>query len=98
MDFELLPIFPISALQKRLGEVKEAAQKGPVRITENGVGAYLFMSEEAYEMLIEQVEAETALEVHMAQGIAAGRADIAAGRFIEGTEAAFAEIRRRHNG
>lgn len=39
MDAVMDPVYPVSALQKRQGEVKKAAQEHIVRITENGVGA-----------------------------------------------------------
>ena len=58
MELAMSPIFPISALQKRQREVKEAAKDDVVRITENGMGAYVFCTEETFKRVI----AETAEE------------------------------------
>lgn len=89
------PIFPVTALQKKQGEVKEAARKGIVRITENGAGAFVFCSEEVYEQRMREVAQEAASEARMASIVERGFADIAAGRVYHGTEAAFAEIEKR---
>ena len=98
MESVLEPIYPISALQKRQGEVKAAAQSNIVRITENGIGAYVFCSEKLFrEKLAEAAEA-AAYEARMAAAIERGRADIAAGRCYAGSDAAIAEIERRVNG
>ena len=98
MDITMEPIFPISALQKRQSEVKQAAQSHVVRITENGVGAYVFCSEEMFEKRIAEVAEQAAYEARMAAAIERGRADIAAGRSYVGVDAASAEIERRING
>ena len=98
METVLEPIYPISALQKKQGEIKSAAQESIVRITENGVGAYVFCSERLFrEKLAEAAEA-AAYEARMAAAIERGRADIAAGRSYIGMETALAEIERRLNG
>ena len=44
-DLAMVPIFPVTALSKDSKEVRDAARTSPVRITENGRGAYVFMSE-----------------------------------------------------
>lgn len=97
MDLTMNPIFPISALQKKQREVKEAARSGVVRITENGVGAYVFCTEEAFTRALSEAAEEAAYEARMEAVILRGRADIAAGRFVEGTDAARAEVERRLN-
>lgn len=89
------PIFPISALQKRQGEVKAAAQADIVRITENGAGAYVFCSEALFEQAIREAAENAAYEARMASVIERGRADIAEGRLYRGTEAVRREIERR---
>ena len=91
----MTPIFPISALQKRQREVKEAAKNDVVRITENGMGAYVFCTEETFRRVIEDAAENAAYEARMEAIILRGREDIAAGRYIEGTDAARAEIERR---
>lgn len=89
------PIFPISALQKRQREVKEAADNDIVRITENGVGAYVFCSEAAFKRALEDAAEEAAYEARVELAILRGRADIAAGHFVEGIDVARAEVERR---
>ena len=89
------PIYLITALQKRQAEVREAAKENLVRITENGSGAYIFASEEVYERKIREAATQAVEDALIADAIERGRADIAAGRYIEGTEAAWAEIEKR---
>ena len=89
------PIYPVTALQKKQGEVKEAARKGIVRITENGAGAFVFCSEEVYEQRMKEVADQAAYEARIASIVKRGHADIAAGTVYRGSEAAFAEIERR---
>lgn len=97
MELTMSPIFPISALQKRQREVKDAAKNDVVRITENGMGAYVFCTEEAFRRALAEAAEEAAYEARMEAVILRGRADIAAGRLIEGTDAARAEVERRLN-
>ena len=95
MELTLSPIFPISALQKRQREVKEAAKDDVVRITENGSGAYVFCTEVVFKRALAEAAEEAAYEARMEAAILRGRADIAAGRFVEGTGSARAEVERR---
>lgn len=95
MDALMAPIFPVSALQKRQREVKEAAADNIVRITENGLGAYVFCTEKMFARALEEAREEAAYEARLEAVIARGRADISAGRCIEGTDAARAEVERR---
>lgn len=88
------PIYPITALQKRTAEVKEAARSKVIRISENGVGAYIFASEEVFEKRIEEAAARAVEEALLANAIEQGRTDIAAGRFLTGNDA-WAEIEKR---
>lgn len=73
-------IYPISALQKKQREVKEAAAKGIVRITEQGAGAYIFSSEEQYAAAIKKAQEEAVYEARLHDAIVSGRADMKAGR------------------
>lgn len=98
MEGALEPIFPISALQKRQREVKEAARAGVVRITENGAGAYVFCTEETFQRKLDEAAENAAYEARVAMAVERGRADIAAGRYVTGVEAALEEIERRARG
>ena len=82
------PIYPVTALQKKQGEVKEAARKGIVRITENGAGAFVFCSEEVYEQRMKEIAEQAAYEALMAAALERGFADIEGGRYYDGAEAA----------
>jgi len=85
------PIYPITALQKKVAEVKEAAQRDIVRITENGAGAYVFASEEVYEKRVAEAVARAVEDALLAHAIERGRADIESGRYLVGA-AAWDEI------
>ena len=89
------PIFPITALQKKPAEVKAAAHKDVVRITENGSAAYIFATEEVYEKRIQEAVEDAVATARMAYVIERGRADFEAGRYIEGSDAAWAEVEKR---
>ena len=95
MDLVMAPIFPVSALQKRQREVKKAAEDSIVRITENGTGAYVFCTEEMFGRALDEAREDAAYEARLDAAIARGQADIAAGRFVEGTAAARAEVERQ---
>ena len=88
------PIYPITALQKKTAEVKEAARHDVIRITENGIGAFVFASEEVYEKQLREAASAAVEEALIAQEIERGRADIASGRFVVGAEA-WDEIEKR---
>lgn len=90
------PIYPISALQKKQAAVKQAAQDHVVRITENGMGAYVFCSESVFEQALAEAAEQAAYEERMATGIERGRLDYANGNVIHGVEAARAELKRRY--
>lgn len=42
-------IYPITALQRKPNEIKEAASKGIVHVTEQGSKAFVFCSEDVFE-------------------------------------------------
>ena len=76
-------IFSSSALATRQREVKDAATKGIVHITENGNGAFVFCSEELFAQKMDQVREETLYEVEMMRGLQRARADFDQGRFYD---------------
>lgn len=88
-------IYSATALRDHPREVKEAARKGLVRITENGNGAFVFCSERVFEEQLRRAAEDAAYEARMTAVLERGRADIAAGRVVKGTETALAEIERR---
>ena len=88
-------IYPFSALRAHQREVKDAAQKDVVRITENGSGAYVFCSEEVFARRIREAAEEAAYAERMAAALRESKKDIEEGHFVEGTEAAFREILNR---
>lgn len=88
------PIYPVTALQKKTAEVKEAARHDIVRITENGVGAFIFASEEMFEKRIREAVEQAVEDALIAGVIERGRVDIAEGRYIVG-DAAWEEIEKR---
>lgn len=89
------PIFPITALSKQPKEVKDAADKGPVRITENGRGAYVFMSEQALNELIERERSDAAYEAYLLDAVQRGATDIEEGRYPTSREEMFQRARER---
>ncbi len=96
MDTVMDPIFPVSALQKKQSVVKQAAKNHLVRITENGIGAYVFCSEEMFEQALANVAEQAAYEERIAMGIERGRTDYAEGRVVRGVETARAELKQRY--
>lgn len=94
-ELSMAPIFPITALSKDSKSVKEAADKGLVRITENGRGAYVFVSEQELAKIIERERADAAYEAYLLDAVGQGVADVEAGRFVTSREAMFAEAAKR---
>lgn len=58
-------------------------------ITEQGIGACVFCSEEAFEHRVAEEWEETAFEARLSEAIGRGVADIEAGRFTTSVEDAF---------
>ena len=88
-------IFSATALRDHPREVKEVAKERLVRITENGKGAYIFCSEEVFQREIDEaVERELYLQ-RAADVIARGMADVEAGRYVEGLDAAREALAER---
>lgn len=86
-------IYSSAALKTRQREVKDAALKDVVHITENGNGAFVFCSEEIFERKIREAAESAAYEERMRLIVERGRADVAEGRYVEGVDAAMARIR-----
>ncbi|WP_172136282.1 hypothetical protein [Adlercreutzia sp. ZJ473] len=85
-------IFPITALTKQQAKVKEAASEDVVRITENGVAAWIFASEEAFERRVKSAVEEALYEASVASVIARGTRDYEEGRYVVGADAARAKL------
>lgn len=88
-------IYSSAALKTRQREVKDAALKDVVHITENGNGAFVFCSEEIFEQKLRDAAEEAAYAERVRAVVERGRTDYAAGRVVEGTSAALAEIAKR---
>ena len=87
-------IYSSVALRDRQREVKDAARKDVVHITENGNGAFIFCSEEVFERRLQRAVDEALYAEHMAQVVRDGREDVAAGRTFS-VEEGFAAIEAR---
>lgn len=87
-------IYSTTALRDRQREVKDAASRGLVRITENGEGAYVFCSDEVFQREIDDA-VERALYAERAKdAVARGYAAFATGDTVEGTVAARQAVAR----
>lgn len=80
-------IYSSSALKTRQREVKDAALKDVVHITENGNGAFVFCSESVFEQRIRQAVDEALYAERVARVIECGREQIEAGECLDGIEA-----------
>lgn len=93
------PIYSMTTLQRNPAEVKNDARKGIVRITEQGSGAFVFCSEEAFEARLEKERADAAYEARLLDAVGRGITDIEAGRYVTSTSDAFeqaAKLRQRY--
>ena len=93
------PIFSMTALQRNTAEVKAAARKEVVRITEQGSSGYVFSSEEAFEKRIAAEREDAAYEARLLESVGRGVADVDAGRFTGSVDEAFekaAAMRRQY--
>lgn len=87
------PIYSMTALQRTPNEVKQEAQKGIVRITEQGGGSYVFCSEDEFERRIEREREDAAYEARLVEAVGRGIADIEAGRYVTSVDEAFTRAR-----
>lgn len=88
-------IYSSASLKTKQREVKDAALREVVHITENGNGAFVFCSEELFERKLRDAADKAVYEERMRNVIERGRADMAAGRVVEGTAAALAAIEQK---
>ena len=88
-------IYSSAALKTRQREVKDAAREDVVHITENGNAAFVLMSEELYEKNLREAAERAAYEERMRACLLSGRADVAAGRYVDGIDAFEEALRER---
>lgn len=89
----------MTALQRSPNEVKKAARDSVVRITEQGAGAYVFCSEDAFEKRIARKREDAAYEARLLEAVGRGVAYIEAGRYTMSIDEAFTradELRKRY--
>ena len=87
------PIFSMTSLQRNPSEVKAAARDSVVRITEQGAGAYVLCSEDAFEARIARERDDAAYEARLIEAVGRGLADIDAGRYVTSVDEAFERAR-----
>lgn len=88
----------MTTLQRNPSKVKAAAESSIVRISEQGTGAYVFCSEDAFEQRIAREREDAAFEARLAEAIGRGASDIEAGRFTTSVDEAFSradQLRRK---
>ena len=88
------PIFSMTTLQRNPSAVKESAQDGLVRITEQGGGSYIFCSEAAFEERIRKEREDAAYEARLLESVGRGVADIRDGRYATSLDDAIAEAEK----
>lgn len=91
------PNYSMTTLKCNPSQVKSAAHDEVVRITEQGMGAYVFCSEEVFEERIAKEREDAAYEARLLESVGRGVADIQAGRYVTSLDEAFecaAELRR----
>lgn len=88
-------VYSATALRDRQREVKAAARERLVRITENGNGAYVFCSENVFQREVDDAVERALYARRVEDAIAAGRAAIASGDYVEGIAAARAAVAER---
>jgi len=87
-------IYNSTALRDRQREVKDAAARDLVRITENGEGAYVFCSEEVFQREIDDAVERALYAERVKDAVAKGYAALAIGEAVEGTDAAREAVAR----
>ncbi|OUN46097.1 hypothetical protein B5G20_09505 [Collinsella sp. An7] len=93
MAFDTNCVYPISALQNNQREVREAARKKLLRITENGTSAYVFCSEEVLKRTIDEAVADALYERDCLEAFDTGEREIREGRCVEGIDALDRAVR-----
>lgn len=80
---------PITTLQCNPSQVKSAARDDVARVTEQGMGAYVFCSEEVFEERIAKEREDAAYEARLLESVGRGVADIQAGHYVTSLDEAF---------
>lgn len=91
------PIYSMTALQRNPSQGKSVARDNVVRITERGMGAYVFCSEEVFEERTAKEREDAAYGARLLESVGRGVVDIQAGRYVTFLDEAFecaAELRR----
>lgn len=88
-------IFSSAALKTRQREVKDAARKDVVHITENGNAAFVLMSEDLYERNLRSAAEEAAYEERVRACVRASDDCFERGAYIEGTDTFLAALDKR---
>ena len=88
-------IYPSVALKNRQREIKALADREPVYITENGLGKYVFLSEEVLEHTISDAVEQALYESRVQQALEDSREDFRAGRSYGTREDLLAAVRQK---
>ena len=86
--------YPSTALRARQPEVRSAAAKGPVVITDTGGRRYLLTTEDSFRAEIEAAAKDAAYLERVAIAVRRGRQAVANGAYVEGLDAAREEMER----
>ena len=86
------PIYSFAALKSKQREVKDRADQEVVHLTENGNAAYILCSEEVFAKELAKAADEARFKQELREVVERGRTDIAAGRFVVGSEATIARM------
>ncbi len=89
------PIYSMTSLQRNPSAIKNDAREGIVRITEQGGGAFVFASEEAFEARLAQEREDAAYEARLIDAVGRGIVDIENGRYVTSIDEAFAQAAER---
>ena len=88
-------IYSSSALKTKQREVKDAALKDVVHITENGWRKYVFMSEDVLRRTVEQAVEDALYEKRLADALAESRADFEEGRCYASRDEMMAAVAKK---
>ncbi len=88
-------IYPSTALKTRQREMKALADEQIVYITENGHGAYAFMSEAVLDRYVADAVEEALYEARMHEALAQSRADFEAGRIYDSLEGLLSAVEKK---
>lgn len=88
-------IYSSTALATKQREVKDAAQKEVVHITENGNGAYVFCSEDIFARELERAREEARYAAELEFVARRGRSDIEDGRYTTDVSSFAARMREK---